>query len=103
MREIERVVEVGRIAIRKDGADLRSVAAALLVDAPYAPSAVVEAPSSIEMTDDMVAALNALPLVFGRTQVDTVRSLSGIEQRDLGVEQDAIDRILKPLEARREA
>lgn len=103
MSSVEKVVEVGKVALRQEGADLKSVAAALLEDAPYDAPATVTAPAVIEMTDDLVSALAVLPAVFGTTQVDSVRTLSLTELEAMGREQDAIDRVIKPLETRREA
>lgn len=100
MNEIERVVEVGKVALRQEGADLKSVAAALLTDTAYAPATQVKPPKDVDMTAGLAGALNDLPKVFGLTRVDEVRTLTEAEKALLGQEQDTIDKILKPLETR---
>ena len=103
MSDIEGVVKVGTLALRADGANVKSVAAALLEDAEYVPAEEAKAPATVEMTPELTAALRVIPHVFGGIQVDTIRTLSIAELERLGGEQDAIDQILKPLETRREA
>lgn len=102
MSDIEKVVEVGTLALRADGADLKSVATALLEDAEYVPAAEAKVPDNVERTAELMAALKTLPHVFGGVQVESIRTLSIAEQELLGREQDVIDRILEPLKTRRE-
>lgn len=103
MGEIEPVIGQGRMALRQENATLKSVAAAMLADAPYDPAEDLKPAESVTLSTKLLMALKDLPVFFGRHQVTQIRQLTEIELRDLGAEQQVIDQIMKPLEARREA
>lgn len=101
--ELEKIIESGRIALRKDGATAESVATALVEAVEYEAAKKVAAPKAIELTPDLLKALSALPGVFGRQQVTEIRQLTEAELKALGEEQLVIEEITKPLTTRREA
>lgn len=103
MSDIESIIAQGRLALRKDGADLKSVAAAMLEDEPYDEARTAEPAKRVEMSDALVHALGVLPAVFGSRQVTEIRQLTEEELRLLGEEQITISEIVKPLETRLEA
>lgn len=100
MSEVEKVVEVGKLALRKDGATVMTIATALIEQVDYAKAQAPKAPAAVEMTDDLTANLAELPKVFGKTQVTEIRQLTEAEREALGREQDVIEGIQDTLKVR---
>jgi hypothetical protein len=98
--EIETVETIGRLALAQDGATLKSVAAALLAEAPLGEPKKLKVPAKVTMTDELVSALTVLPAVFAKEQVTAIRQLPPEELTDLAEEQETITAILKPLDTR---
>lgn len=103
MGEIEKVVEIGKLALRQQGATALTVANALLDQVDYEKAKEPKAPAAVAMTDELREALEMLPKVFGQAQVTEIRQLTETERRALGEEQRVVEAILKPLEMRVEA
>lgn len=100
MREVEKVVEVGKLALRKEGATALTVAQALIDQVNYEKAKGLKAPAAVEMTEDLKQALALLPKVFGQVQVTEIRSLTEDERAALGEEQDVIAAIQDVLKIR---
>lgn len=98
--EIANIDQIGKIALKADGATLESIARAILSDAPFDEPKPLKAPASVSMTDGLVAALTVLPAVFAKRQVTEIRQLTSEELEALGEEQLTIDAIMRPLKAR---
>lgn len=103
MGEIEKIVEIGKLALRQQGATALTVADALLDQVDYEKAKEPKAPAAVAMTDELREALEMLPKVFGQAQVTEIRQLTETERRALGEEQRVVEAILKPLEMRAEA
>lgn len=103
MSDVESMLGRGRVVLRKEGADLKAVAAALVLDGVPQDPEKIPAPAQVPMTDELAGALRVLPEVFAEIQPGTVRRLSDYELERLGVEQGAIDVILGVLGTRKEA
>lgn len=103
MGEIEKTVEIGKLALRKNGATVLTVAQALIDQVAYDAAKELKAPASVEMTEDLRQALTLLPKVFGQVQVTEIRQLTDDERSALGEEQDVIEAIQDALETREKA
>lgn len=103
MGEIEKVVEIGRVALREDGATALTVAQALIDQVDYTKAKDLKAAASVEMTEDLQQALTLLPKVFGGTQVTEIRQLTGSERAALYEEQQVIGVVLSAMKTRDEA
>ena len=98
--EIATVETIGRLAMSQDGATLKSVAVALLAEAPLDEPKKLKVPAKVTMTDELVSALTVLPAVFAKEQVAEIRQLTPEELASLAEEQETITAILKPLDTR---
>src|SRR5690606_31457679 len=97
MGEIEKVVEIGKLALRQQGATALTVANALLDQVDYEKAKEPKAPAAVAMTDELREALERLPKLFGQAQVTEIRQLTETERRAHGEEQRGVEANLKPL------
>lgn len=103
------IIERGTYAL-KHNADLTlaELAAAITEEVPAfwaAPGVVVpfpEIPSPVVMTDAIQEALNALPAVFGKTNIDKRRTMTEAEILDVYKEHEALKALEDSLKDRRD-
>lgn len=85
-----------------DGTKLEDVLKAL-VQEPNEEIASPSAPKAITLSDEAHRALQVLPAVFGRVQVESIRTLTLAEQEKLGEEALVLDALTSDFRARRDA
>lgn len=96
-------IEVGRQALRAEGANIKTLAKAMLENAsPAALESGPKVPARIEMTQELINGLNVLPHVFGRVQPEILRKLTDEELSQLYDERDAIKAISTVIAQREE-